>query len=489
MATMRFIALWALFIACSYDIEAHPRACGDEDQCPRGMTCYRGFCVADTSTRDATVAQCKDGAPSESCYDGPPGTEGEGSCRAGRRFCVRGTLSDCFDQVMPSIEVCNGQDDDCNGQADDIAGRSCEVAIGQRCKLEGTFVCRGGAPSCELVAAVGTESCNGLDDDCDGSTDEGMSSTACFPEEDSGCHGDSASGFDCLGVCEAGRVSCTDEASTCAGAVVPAPEACTESGASLDEDCDGRLDEGCSCSEGTTRACYTGPAATIDRGPCRAGTQTCVNGAWSGCVQQILPQLESCANPGSDDDCDGMVDDVADLGRACIDDTKLGACRNGTLQCRSGVVMPVCVGTGPARELCDALDQDCDGNPTNSFDLSSNATCGACDISCSATELCCGGTCIERARFETDANHCGGCNRACGSGQYCCQGTCLDDRAASATTGTDLTECNCAMDCGPGACCGTRCVDLIKDRRNCGACGFECDPQQDCKGGACKETR
>jgi hypothetical protein len=474
-------------VACSYDIGAHPATCDVDDDCAEGASCYRGFCVEDGSRSDAAVDDCEDGAGESACYGGPAGTEDRGNCRAGKRFCVRGALTECFDQVTPSAETCNGQDDDCNGEIDDIASQSCHVAIGQLCAVEGSVVCRGGAPSCELTSSMMPESCNGSDDDCDGRTDEGTSG-ACFPEPEMGCSTDASGGFHCLGLCAPGVFSCDDEFPGCAGAVTSTAELCTESGAALDEDCDGAVDEACPCEAVSSRACYAGPAEAIGRGACREGAQTCSGGAWGACAEQVLPEPETCTNQGSDDDCNGVIDDVVGVGSPCTDDMKLGACKEGTLQCLAGAPAPVCIGSEPSKELCDPLDQDCDGNPVNTFDLNSRMTCGSCDVACSDTQVCCGGVCLERDSLETDVQHCGGCNTVCGSNQYCCQGTCLNEAsvATSDPAIAEVTGCNCASDCGSKACCGSRCVDLIKDPHNCGACGYECGAGHECKGGACK---
>jgi MYXO-CTERM domain-containing protein len=80
-------------------------------------------------------------------------------------------------------------------------------------------------------------------------------------------------------------------------ACTPSPEACNN----VDDDCDGRIDDG------LTRSCYTGPAGTAGRGVCRAGTQTCATGRWGSCAGQVLPRTETCNR--TDDDCDGRVDD------------------------------------------------------------------------------------------------------------------------------------------------------------------------------------
>ncbi|MCA9517936.1 MAG: hypothetical protein KC635_23515 [Myxococcales bacterium] len=83
-------------------------------------------------------------------------------------------------------ETCNGKDDDCNGVTDDgfAAGASCEVGVGL-CRAEGTMGCdaAGTGVVCSAVAgAAAPESCNGLDDDCDGDVDEGgVCQSFCFP--------------------------------------------------------------------------------------------------------------------------------------------------------------------------------------------------------------------------------------------------------------------------------------------------------------------
>jgi hypothetical protein len=48
--------------------------------------------------------------------------------------------------------------------------------------------------------------------------------------------------------------------------------------------------------------------------PCHTGQSTCTNGAWGTCFGEILPSLEICN--GVDDDCDGVVDNTCPTGQS-----------------------------------------------------------------------------------------------------------------------------------------------------------------------------
>ena len=43
----------------------------------------------------------------------------------------------------------------------------------------------------------------------------------------------------------------------------------------VDNNCNGRADEGCACIPGMTQRCYAGPPAQAGRGVCTYGSQTC----------------------------------------------------------------------------------------------------------------------------------------------------------------------------------------------------------------------
>lgn len=120
--------------------------------------------------------QCNGNATRE-CYAGAAGTQGIGVCRAGRQQCTNGRWGPCTGAVVPQIETCNGEDDDCDRTVDDVlgVGTPCTVANARGVCAEGTFRCQAGSPATQCVATSPQpmpETCNGRDDDCNGTIDD-----------------------------------------------------------------------------------------------------------------------------------------------------------------------------------------------------------------------------------------------------------------------------------------------------------------------------
>ncbi|HSB49780.1 MAG TPA: MopE-related protein [Nitrosopumilaceae archaeon] len=147
---------------------------------------------------------------------------------------IAGTLPSC------SAEVCNGIDDDCDGTIDNGnpgGGSSCLVAGQFGVCSTGTLSCTNGGLVCNPTTLPGTnpETCNGLDDDCDGQADEAN------PGGGESCN----TGLS--GVCSAGTSACTNGALICNPTTQPSPEACN----GTDDDCDGTVDEDAVCEPPT----------------------------------------------------------------------------------------------------------------------------------------------------------------------------------------------------------------------------------------------
>ena len=108
------------------------------------------------------------------------------------------------------------------------------------------------------------------------------------------------------GVCRGTHAECTDGVSQlpCDPAVY-GPDFLEEEDLvcdGRDNDCDGDVDEGCECIDGTKQLCPDDACAE----------RTCANGAWLPCVNFRNPEQEECN--GVDNDCDGETDERDGIG-------------------------------------------------------------------------------------------------------------------------------------------------------------------------------
>ncbi|MCB9760223.1 MAG: hypothetical protein H6739_10345 [Alphaproteobacteria bacterium] len=303
-----------------------------------------------------------------------------------------------------AVEACNGVDDDCDGEIDDAVGDVWYADVDgdgygdpdaptQSCEgVSGTVADNTDCDDTRADVYPGfTEACDELDNDCDATVDEGVTTTF-YQDADGDGHGTAdvtaeacsqPTGY------AAGDTDCDDTN----GAVSPnAVEQCD----GVDNDCDGTTDEDDAVDAGTwyadSDADGYGDAASTTRA-CAApsgyvGDDTdCDDSAWA-----VNPAGTELCN-GVDDDCDGFTDedDAADASTWSLDfdGDGYGGSAFQLTQCAqpAGYVLDDTdcddgdAAANPGEtEVCDGVDNDCDGVSDNEAQVYGDAEdCAAVD--------------------------------------------------------------------------------------------------------------
>tara|TARA_R100001594_G_scaffold125473_2_gene162521 strand:+ start:4241 stop:6181 length:1941 start_codon:yes stop_codon:yes gene_type:complete len=233
-----------------------------------------------------------------------------------------GQLNACDECGIIPPEECNAHDDDCDGEIDEGLIQPCSTACGS-----GYEICSiGNWISC-TAPPVSEEICDGLDNDCDGQIDEELDCVCTiqdigvlFPcQEDPLLCGQGYKTCECVDP-DCKTLTMTECYALCHWIPPPNPNDCDplvgmaladEKCNNFDDDCDQEIDED------LYAACYTGPEGTLMVGICEPGEMTCDTGTWGNydsdenfvayyCKDEVTPQEEICN--GLDDNCDGITD-------------------------------------------------------------------------------------------------------------------------------------------------------------------------------------
>jgi hypothetical protein len=230
--------------------------------CPEGLTCDDGLCcrpgglpACRTLVLDGGV--CASGGVPKTYYEDLDG-DGYGNAKAPKLLCSKPVVEPFVDNNL-----------DC----DDMSAEA---------------------------NPKGTEKCDGLDNNCDGTRDEGLTPVKTyFRDEDGDGYGDATMS---VSACAAppGYVESNNDCDPNSFTVHPgAPELCN----GLDDDCNGSKDDnptdvGADCT-------------STGKGECAPGKVGCVAGAKS-CVSVKTPKPDIC--DGLDNNCNGTTDEQPDCG-------------------------------------------------------------------------------------------------------------------------------------------------------------------------------
>jgi cysteine-rich repeat protein len=449
----------------------------DENYVPDSSCFLPGACAAGnvaSSCDNGVETQCTTGLPTqETCNNIDDNCDGNidegltqstsnqnGLCLGNTETCNAGNWIADQSNYAPVSEICDNLDNDCNGQVDEGLTRPTSCGVGACSGNAGIETCSAGTwggDTCDPFAgaAIDDSLCNGIDDNCNGQMDEDYVSLptscgigACYSTGSTSCIAGSV-----VDSCTAGTPAADD--ATCDG---------------VDNDCNGQTDEG-----------YVPITSCFLPGVCAAGNiaSTCVAGVETACTTGQPTGSDDNCN-GLDENCDGTADDnYVPIQTNC----GLGVCAaTGLTSCVSGSVVDSCVAGQPTAEICDGLDNDCDGT-IDDF----TQACGSGD--CIGIQTCTAGvwgTC------SSSGNDCGVCASCDNSGSCAYDNTQNSDcnqynllEIATCTNNPDSnpftwdyaaafnSECIGIFTCSQGS----QTITSTCDKANCGA---ECEVNSDC---------
>ena len=453
--------------------------CSSDGDCPWGFSCTNAFTVDGIETSqcvaDAGVCPCTKKSIAAALFTPCEVAADSGTC-AGKRVCSADGLSAC-DAAIPVEETCNGIDDDCDGEIDEPS------------LLDGNYVnlCKDGNPctedkcageaGCEHVALNDSECADGnpctIADNCQ----EGVClGTTVDCNDDNPCTDDSC---DETGGCKyaPNNNKCDDE------------DPCTVADLCEDSQCSG-VAVSCDCQKDAD-------CELLEDGDLCNGTLFCDLSA--------LPYTCAIA-PGSEISCPPATGpDASCLAALC--DPLTGKCgevaANQQAPCSDGdacTIGDICQnGTCTPGEVANCND----GNPCTDDSCSQATGCthvnnqGPCSDGnvCTVDDLCDAGDCVSgEALTCDDDNICTSdlCDSNTGCVHAATPGPCDDGNACTVGEGCSAGKCIAAgvLDCNDNNPCTADSCQLIAGCQHdpmAGVCddGDACTLGDHCEAGAC----